>query len=115
MNQSLGKHFYKIEGTDDQKEYETRVDGETREVSQEREEILDAKDQNGVKRSEDSLDLKDILGIEEISSIVEKQVGKGEAIEWNLDQDMRITYWEITVSEGYKDVEDKLNAQSGKC
>lgn len=114
LNQSFGKHFYKIEGTDDQKEYEVRVDSETREVSQEREEVLDAEDQNGVKRSEDSLDLKDILGIEEISNIAEKQVGKGEAVEWKLDQDMGIMYWEVTVSEGYKDVEVKINAQSGE-
>lgn len=114
LNQSLGKHFYKIEGTDDQKEYEIRVDSETREVTQEREEVLDAEDQNGVKRSEDSLDLKDILGIEEISSIAEKQVGKGEAVEWNLDQEMGITYWKVTVSEGYKDVEVKLDAQTGE-
>ncbi|MDT2645967.1 PepSY domain-containing protein [Enterococcus dongliensis] len=50
LETSLGKYLYKIEGVDDDKEYELRVDANTKAVSKEREENLDAEDRNGVKR-----------------------------------------------------------------
>lgn len=114
LEYSFGKYSYQIEGLDDQTEYGVLINGETQEVSKDREESLDTEEQNGVKRSEEKLDLENILSIEEVASIAEKHAGSGKAIEWSLDQDMGITYWEVTVSEGNNDVDVKIDAKSGK-
>ena len=114
LDTSFGKYLYSIEGVDDSKEYEVQVDAETMEVSKEREESLDREEQNGVKRKEDKLDLDSLLSVEEISAIAEKEVGKGKAIDWSLDQEMGTTYWEVKVAEGDKETEVTINAKSGE-
>lgn len=113
LETSFGKYLYKIEGVDDNKEYEVRVDADTKEVSKEREENLDTEDKDGVKRKEDKLDLDNLLSVEKVSDIAVKHVGKGKAIDWSLDKDMGKTYWEVKVMDGHKETEVKIDAKSG--
>jgi len=114
LERSLGKYVYKIEGVDDNKEYELQIDSETKEVSKKSEESLDTDEQAGVKRKADKLDLNKLLSIDEVSKIAVKEAGNGEATEWSLDKDLDITYWEVKVKDGQKETEVKINAQSGK-
>lgn len=113
LESSLGKYLYKVEGVDDSKEYEVRVDADTKEVSKEREENLDMEDQEGVKRKEDKLELTDLLSVEKVSDIAVEHVGKGKATEWSLDKDMGITFWEVKVMDGQKETDVKINAKTG--
>lgn len=113
LETSFGNYFYKIEGVDDNKEYEVRVDADTKKVSKEREEELDMEDKEGVKRKEDKLNIDNLLSIEKVSEIATENVGSGKATEWSLDKDMGITYWEVKVFDGQKETEVKINAQSG--
>lgn len=113
LETSFGKYLYKIEGVDDNKEYEVRVDADSKEVSKEREENLDTEDKDGVKRKEDKLDLDNLLSVEKVSDIAVKHVGKGKATDWSLDKDMGKTYWEVKVMDGHKETEVKIDAKSG--
>jgi uncharacterized membrane protein YkoI len=113
LETSFGNYFYKIEGVDDNKEYEVRVDADTKKVSKEREEELDMEDKEGVKRKEDKLNIENLLSIEKVSEIATENVGSGKATDWSLDKDMGTTYWEVKVIDGQKETEVKINAQSG--
>lgn len=113
LETSFGKYLYKVEGVDDNKEYEVQIDAETKEMSKEREENLDSEDQNGAKRKEDKLDLTDLLGVEKVSDIAVKHVGKGQATEWSLDKDLGITYWEVKVVDGQQETDVKINGKTG--
>ncbi|MGX7204079.1 PepSY domain-containing protein [Enterococcus pingfangensis] len=114
LEKSLGNYVYKIEGVDDDKEYELRVDANTKAVSKEREENLDTEDQAGVKRTEDKLDLQDLLSIKQVSDIAEEHVGNGKATDWSLDKEDGTTYWEVKVTNGNEETEVKIDAQSGE-
>ncbi|MDT2522480.1 PepSY domain-containing protein [Enterococcus raffinosus] len=113
LETSFGRYLYKVEGVDDNKEYEVRVDADTKEISKEREEELDMEDKDGVKRKEDKLDLANLLSVVKVSDIAIKHVGSGKATDWSLDKDMGTTYWEVKVMDGHKETEVKIDAQSG--
>jgi uncharacterized membrane protein YkoI len=114
LDTSFGNYFYKVEGVDDTNEYEMKIDAETKEVSEERQEALDADEQNGVKKQEDQLDLSDMMSLEEISDIAVKEVGAGQATDWDLDKEMNITFWEVKVENGNTKTNVKINAQTGE-
>lgn len=114
LDTTFGNYFYKIEGVDDANEYEMTVDAETKAVSGERTEALDADEQNGVKKAEDQLTITDLLSLAEISDIAVKEVGSGEATDWDLDKEMDITYWEVKVQDGNTQTNVKINAQTGE-
>lgn len=114
LESSLGKYVYKIEGVDDEKEYEMTVNADTKDVSKEREETLDADDKGGAKRKEDKLELDKLLSVEKVSDLAVEHVGKGEATEWSLDKELGTTYWEVKVKDGQKETDVKVDAQSGK-
>lgn len=114
LDTSFGNYFYKIEGVDDTKEYEVRVDAKTKEISKEREETLDREDQNGVKRQEDKLDVTDILGIDEVSEIAEKEAGSGTATDWDLEQEHGVVYWTVKVKDNQKTTQIEINAKTGE-
>jgi len=113
LDSSFGSYLYKIEGVDDNKEYEVRVNADTKEISKEREEELDTEDRSGVKRNEDKLNLENLLSIDKVSDIATKHVGAGKATDWSLDKDLGTTYWEVKVMDGQKETEVKVDAQSG--
>lgn len=114
LEKSLGNYYYKIEGVDDSKEYEISIEATDGTVKKEREESLDRDEQNGVKKKADAINTKDLLSIEESSKLAEKEVGKGKATEWKLEQELGITYWEVKVVDGVNDYEVKINAQTGE-
>lgn len=114
LDSSLGEYYYDVQGVDDTTEYEMRIHATTGAMKKEREERLDADEQNGVKKKEDALDTKDILSIEKVSENAEKEVGKGTAKEWSLDKEVGVTYWEVKVVDGHKDYEIKMNAKNGE-
>ncbi len=114
LDTTFGNYFYKIEGVDDNNEYELTIDAETKAVSDERTEKLDADEQNGVKKAEDQLNTQDLLSLTEISDIAVQEVGGGEATDWDLDKEMNVTYWEVKVQEGNTKTNVKINAQTGE-
>lgn len=114
LDESFGSYYYKIEGVDDTKEYGVRVKADSGEVKKEREETLDKDEQGGVKKRESALDTKELIPLKEISTLAEKEIGKGTAKEWKLEQELGVTYWEVKVVDEMKDYEVKLNAKNGE-
>ena len=113
LDSSLGNYFYKVEGVDDEKEYEVTIDAQTKEVTKQKEEALDADEQKGIKRQEDQLDLTDLLSLDEISKIATKEA-QGEAVEWGLDQELNTTYWDVKVQDAGKETDVKIDAKTGE-
>jgi len=114
LEASRGNYYYKVEGVDDDTEYEMRIDAKTEDAEKQEEEKLDPEEQNGKKREQDQLDLSDLLTIEKASEIARDEVGGGKAVEWNLDKEMKITYWEVKVEDGQTETEVTINAQTGE-
>lgn len=113
LDPSFGIYYYEIKGVDDSKEYEVKINAETGELKKEREETLDQDEQNGVEKKNEALELKGILSIEDVSKIAEDSVGEGTANEWSLERDLALTYWEVKVQTGNKEMTVKINAQTG--
>lgn len=114
LDTSFGAYYYKIEGVNDTTEFEIKVDGVTKKVEKEREEQLDRDEQNGVKRREDKIDIQNLLSIEKAAEIAVQQVGGGTATDWDLDKDLGITFWEVTVENNQQETTVKMNAQTGE-
>lgn len=114
LDSSFGNYFYKIEGVDDNKEYEVSVDAETKEIKESREETLDRDEQNGVKRQEDQLDLTDLLSIEEVTEVAMNEVSGGQATDWDLEKEMNVTYWDVQIEDASKETNIKIHAQTGE-
>lgn len=112
LDSSFGKYVYEIKGVDDATEYSVEINAQTGEVKKEREEALDNDEKNGVKKQNEALDLTNLKSIEEISALAEKTAGSGEAIEWSLERELSITYWEVKVVEGTKEISVKIDAQT---
>lgn len=114
LESDFGKYRYQVEGVDDNTEYSLKVDATSKEVSKEKTEKLDRDEQNGVKRKEEKLDLAELKSLEEITEIAEKEAGAGTAIEWNMDSDLGVTFWEVKVKDGHHEVDVKVNAKTGE-
>lgn len=105
---------YKIEGVDDETEYDLTINASSKEILRDKSEKLDKEDRAGVKRKQDKLDLKDIISIDEATTIAEKETGFGTAQEWSLNKDLSTTYWEVKGVEGRKEAQIKIDAKSGE-
>ncbi|MDT2839963.1 PepSY domain-containing protein [Vagococcus carniphilus] len=105
---------YKIEGVDDETEYDLTINASSKEILRDKSEKLDKEDRAGVKRKQEKLDLKDIISIDEATTIAEKENGFGTAQEWSLDKDLSTTYWEVKGVEGRKEAQIKIDAKSGE-
>lgn len=114
LDSTLGKYYYEVEGVDDDNEYSLRVNASDKAVSQKKQEQLDNDEDNGTKRSDDKLNLNNLISVKRAANIAEKAAGSGNASEWSLDKDMDTTYWDVQVKDGSKQVEVKVNAQTGK-
>lgn len=99
---------YKVEGVDNETEYEIKINAETKQ------EKLDREDRDGIKREKEKLDLNNILSIEKVTELAETEAKSGKAVEWNLDRTLNVTYWEVKVKDGNKETEIKLDAKSGE-
>ncbi|MBP1048383.1 PepSY domain-containing protein [Enterococcus sp. BWM-S5] len=113
LDTSFGTYYYEVKGVDDSVEYEVKVNGETGELTKEREEKLDADERNGIERENESLSLDGIMTIEEAADIALKAVGKGEAVEWSLERELTTTYWEVKIVNGRSETSVKLDAKTG--
>lgn len=114
LGQSFGKDVIQVEGQDDTNEYEMTIDMVSKEVTKDKKDKLDRDDQNEQERKEKALDVTDLLSVEEISEIAQKEVGNGEAVEWDLSKELGTTYWEVKIKESQmKETSVKINAQTG--
>ncbi|OJG98514.1 hypothetical protein RV18_GL002937 [Enterococcus termitis] len=113
LDPSFGTYYYEIKGVDDSKEYEVKINAETKELKKEREETLDRDEQNGVEKENEALDLTKLKSLDDISKIAVDNVGEGQAVEWSLEKELSTTYWEVKVQSGKQEVSVKINAQTG--
>lgn len=111
LEQSLGQPVYKLEGVDQQTEYEVKLNAKTKKFSDEHKETLDADDQN--KQQEDQLNVQDLLSLKKAAAAAQKKV-HGTPVEFELDKEMNITYWNVTLQDGKKEHAVKVNAQTGE-
>ncbi len=114
LDSSWGSFFYKIDGVDEQNEYEMKINAANEEIQKQNPERLDQDEQNGQKKQEDALDTSKLLSIEEAAKISETQAGGGTATDWDLSKELGTTYWEVKVKNGNKSTQVKLNNQTGE-
>lgn len=112
LDTSWGSYYYEIQGVDESKEYTIKINATTAKATKEREEALDHEDQNSVENK--ALNLTALKPLEEVSKIAQEAAGQGEAVEWSLDQELSITYWEVKVHSGNTEIAIKINAQTGE-
>jgi len=112
LEKSLNKKIYRIEGVDDNKEYQINLNANNKKIIHQRTEKLDADERNGEKRS-DKVSLTDLLSIQKIAKIAERELSHGKATEFSLEQELGVTYWEVKVKSGMKEKEVKIDAQKG--
>lgn len=114
LDNSNGKYYYEIEGLDNDTEYEMRIDAKNKNAEKQETEKLDPNEQDGKKRDQDKIDLTDLLTIQEAAKTATDEAGGGQAIDWKLDKELDITYWEVEVKDGQNETEVKMNAQTGE-
>ncbi|UUV99420.1 PepSY domain-containing protein [Vagococcus luciliae] len=115
LDTSFGQTVYDIEGIDDNKEYSIKINTDTKELKKEREENLDRDERNGIKRRENKLDLTNLKDMKEIFDIALKEAGSGKIDDWEIKEDMGVTYWDVSIKDGMtKEIEYKINAQTGE-
>lgn len=105
--------IYKVEGVDDQNEYKVKIDGKKKEVTKSKQEKLDRDEKDGKKREAEKLNLEGVISIDKATEIAEKEAGTGQAVEWDLDRELNVTYWEVKVKDGHKKVQVKLDSKTG--
>ncbi|WP_314062272.1 PepSY domain-containing protein [uncultured Vagococcus sp.] len=115
LDTSFGAYYFEVQGVDDNKEYELKINAETGEETKEREENLDIDEKNGVKKAEDSLELNDIITLEDATAFASEALGVNPetATDWSLDREMTVTYWEVTFESGRSESSVKLDAKTG--
>lgn len=113
LESPLGALVYKVEGMDDEQEYEMVIDAMNKKVEKNHSEKLDRNEKGGTERKEEALDVKNLISVDKAISIAESAAGFGKATELSLDKELSITFWDVTVKEGMKEMEIKLNAQTG--
>lgn len=111
IDSSFDQWYYKIEGVNDSHEFELRINATTKEIDQKKEEALDPEDINGKKRQEEKLSLENLTALADITKTAEQAAQSGVATDWELEKELDITYWKVTVKDGNKEVEVKVDAQ----
>lgn len=101
-------YVYEIDAVDNKQEYTATIDAHTGKILHSHSEKLDLDD-----RLEKTLNLDNVISRSQATKIAEKQV-KGTAEEWNLEQEHNKAYWEVSVNDGSKKHEVKIDAESKK-
>lgn len=114
LEKSLRGPVYKVEGIDDQKEYQVNINAKNKKILQNSQEELDEDDQNESDRKADTLDLSNLISVKKAARIAEKKVKGGKSTEFSLDKDLGTTYWDVTVKKGSQEKNIKINANNGK-
>ena len=109
---SFGKWYYNIEGINETTEFELRIDPATGETSREEQQTLDKDEQNAAYRESEALDLEGVISIEEASQIALDAVGSGEVTDLDLERELSVTYWKVTIEDGRKEYEVSIDART---
>lgn len=109
---SFGKWYYDIEGINETTEFELRIDPATGETSREEQQTLDKDEQNTAYRESEALDLEGVISIEEASQIALDAVGSGEVTDLDLERELSVTYWKVTIEDGRKEFEVSIDART---
>ena len=109
---SFGKWYYDIEGINETTEFELRIDPATGETSREEQQTLDKDEQNAAYRESEALDLEGVISIEEASQIALDAVGSGEVTDLDLERELSVTYWKVTIEDGRKEFEVSIDART---
>ncbi|WP_334332307.1 PepSY domain-containing protein [Companilactobacillus sp. HBUAS59544] len=114
LEKSYRGPVYKIEGIDEQKEYQLNINARNKKILQNSQEELDEDDQDDASRKSETLDVDDLISIKKAAKIAEDKIGGGVSTEFSLDKDLGKTYWEVTVKKNSTEKSVKINAQTGK-
>ncbi|MCW6665889.1 PepSY domain-containing protein [Aerococcaceae bacterium NML191219] len=114
LTAKLGRYIYQIEGVDDNIEYDLTIDAQTKELSGKRDHPLELDERNGFKRKNNALNLDKMKTLAEISKVVEQTTESVDIVEWELERELNITYWKITVANGAEEIELKIDAQTAE-
>ena len=109
---SFGKWYYNIEGINETTEFELRIDPATGETSREEQQTLDKDEQNAAYRESEALDLEGVISIEEASQIALDAVGSGEVTDLDLERELSVTYWKVTIEDRRKEYEVSIDART---
>ena len=101
-------YVYEIDGMDNNKEYTAKIDANNGKILHSESKKLDLDD-----RLDKTIDLDNVISRKQATKIAEKKV-KGTTEEWKLEQDHNKAYWEITVNDGSKKHEVKIDAETKK-
>lgn len=111
LDSSFSKWYYQVEGVDDNKEYEVKIDAAKNTIKDSSDKRLDRDEQNGIKRAEDKLDLTNLAPLTEVTDIALTQAD-GTVTDWSLDKELNITYWSVSIENGKNETEVKINAST---
>ena len=109
---SFGTWYYNIEGINETTEFELRIDPATGETSREEQQTLDKDEQNAAYRESEALDLEGVISIEEASQIALDAVGSGEVTDLDLERELSVTYWKVTIEDRRKEYEVSIDART---
>lgn len=102
------RYYYKLEGSDDEKEYEMEVDAQSREVLKVKQ---DDRDDDYMKE----LTLEDIYKIDDIvKKVIEQEKSGFDSIEWELEVEDEKHVLEIEVEKDNNDVEYIYDLYTGE-
>ena len=105
------QYIYKLEGVDEQEEYELKVDATTKEMKKQKNEALDRDEQNGVKLKNKALDLTNLASLNDVTETAKKEAVDYTPVEWELKQELGVTYWKVSLKQANKEKKVKINAQ----
>ena len=94
------------------KQPNSSYDPETGETSREEQQTLDKDEQNAAYRESEALDLEGVISIEEASQIALDAVGSGEVTDLDLERELSVTYWKVTIEDGRKEFEVSIDART---
>ena len=114
LDPTFGKYYYEVKGVDDQKEYEVDIDALTGEATKDQEERLDRDERHGIEREKHGINLETLKSLDEITELAVATFGGGEAVEWKLEKDHGVAYWEVELKDGKQEMSVTLNAQTGE-
>ena len=105
------QYIYKLEGVDEQEEYELKVDAITKEIKKQKNEALDRDERNGVKLKNKAIDLTNLASLNDATETAKKEAVDYTPVEWELKQELGVTYWKVNLKQANKEKEVKINAQ----
>ena len=105
------QYIYKLEGVDEQEEYELKVDAITKEIKKQKNEALDRDERNGVKLKNKAIDLTNLASLNDATETAKKEAVDYTPVEWELKQELGVTYWKVNLKQAHKEKEVKINAQ----